>query len=161
MKGKLDQARTLLEETPAKTPDNAAAYYELARTQMHMALGNSRNLEQGFADAQKSIDQAVALDSRKLVYHKFAGHVAYFRAYLALQMGRPSLQQHFTEASGAFEAALNSKPTHPMEAFALEFNPSTNPRQVTNNKGRNSLSVPRPWTATSPRPPACRFLISS
>ena len=58
MKGRVDQARRHCWRRPLrKMPDNAAAYYELARTHMHMALGNPQNLEQSFADAQKSIDQ--------------------------------------------------------------------------------------------------------
>ena len=119
MKGKVDQARTLLEETLAKTPDNAAAYYELARTQMHMALGNPKNLEQDFADAQKSIDQAVAHDSQQVMYHTFAGHVAFFQAYYALMLGKPDLKDHFIKACNAFEAALKIKPDYPQVMLYL------------------------------------------
>jgi hypothetical protein len=50
MKGEVDQARTLLEETLSERPDDAAAHYELARTRMHMALGDPKNLEQDFGN---------------------------------------------------------------------------------------------------------------
>jgi tetratricopeptide (TPR) repeat protein len=119
MKGKVDQARTLLEETLAKMPDNAAAYYELARTQMHMALGNPKNLERNFADAQKSIDQAIVHDSQKVVYHTFAGHVAYFRAYYAIMKGEPNVRENFIKACSAFETALKLRPDYPQVMLYL------------------------------------------
>lgn len=119
MEGKVDQARTLLEETLTKMPDNAAAYYELARTQMHMALGNPKTLEQDFAAAQKSIDQAVAHDSQQVMYHTFAGHVAHFQAYFALKLGKPDLKKHFIKACNAFEAALKVKPDYPQVMLYL------------------------------------------
>ena len=119
MKGKVDQARTLLEETLSKTPDNAAASYELARTQMYMALGKPKNLEQSFADAQQSIDRAVAGDSQQVMYHTFAGHVAYFQAYHALLSGKPDLKEHFIKACNSFEAALKLKPDYPQVMLYL------------------------------------------
>jgi len=112
MKGKVDQARTLLEETLAETPDNAAAHYELARTQRHMALGDPKNLEQDLADVQKSIDQAIAHDSQKVMYHTYAGHVAFGRAYYAMMLDKPNVKDGFIRACDAFEAALKIRPDY-------------------------------------------------
>lgn len=42
MQGKVDEAKTLLEEAISKNPTNAAAHYELARIQLHRALGKGR-----------------------------------------------------------------------------------------------------------------------
>ena len=119
MNGKVDQAKTLIEKSLAKTPNNAAAYYELARTQMHMALGNPKDLEQSFAEAQKSIDQAIAHDSQQVSYHTFAGQVAYFRAYYAMMSGKPNAKDHFAAACNAFEAALQIKPDYPQVVLYL------------------------------------------
>lgn len=119
MNGKVDQAKTLLEKSLAKTPNNAALYYELARTEMHMALGNPKDLERSFADAQKSIDQAVAHDSQQVMYHTFAGQIAFFRAYHAIMLGKPNVKDHFIAACNAFEAALQIEPDYPQVVLYL------------------------------------------
>ena len=119
MKGRADQARTLLEKTLAETPGNAAAHYELARTRMHMALGDPKNLEKDFADVQKSIDQAVAHDSQKVMYHTYAGRVAFGRAYYAMMLGKPNVKEHFIKACNAFEAALKIRPDYPQVMLYL------------------------------------------
>ncbi len=119
MRGKVDEARSLLKERLADAPDDAAAYYELARTLMHMALGNPPTIEQGFANAQTAIDQAVSHDSHQVVYHTYAARIAYFRAYVALQMGKPELHDHFAAASRAYETALKLKPDYPQVMLYL------------------------------------------
>lgn len=119
MRGKVDEARTLLEKTVETAPDHAAAHYELARTKMHMALGNPEDLATKLADAQKSADQAVVHDSQKVMYHSFAAQVAYLRAYHALMRGGTDAKEHFTAACGAFEAALKLKPDYPQVLLYL------------------------------------------
>lgn len=119
MKGRVDEARQLLEDSLKKTPSNAAAHYELARTQMHMALGDIQNVQQHFEAAQKSIDQAAAQDADHVMYQKFAGNVAHMRGYYALKFGKPDVQQHFANAAKAYQAALRIKPDYPQVALAL------------------------------------------
>jgi tetratricopeptide (TPR) repeat protein len=113
MTGKLDEALALLESRVDTAPEDAAAHYELARTKMHMALGNPEDLSTKLAGAHESAVQAVAHDPGGIVYHTFAGHVAYFRAYHALQQGATDGEEHFTAACSAFEAALKLKPDYP------------------------------------------------
>jgi len=119
MAGKVDEAKALLEQALTKTPNNAAVHYELARTQLHMALGDMKHLAQGIADAQQSIGNAVEHDPQMVSYHTFAGHVAYFRAYMALQMQQPGVKEHFAEACRAFKSALTLKPDYPQVMLYL------------------------------------------
>jgi tetratricopeptide (TPR) repeat protein len=119
MAGKVDEAKALLDKALMETPSNAAAHYELARTQLHMALGDIRNLEQHIADAHRSVGNAVKADPKKVMYHTFAGHVACFRAYMAQQMQQPALKEHFAEACRAFESALTLKPDYPQVLLFL------------------------------------------
>jgi tetratricopeptide (TPR) repeat protein len=119
MAGKADEAKALLEQALTETPNDAAAHYELARTQFHMALGDMRHLEQGIADAHRSIGHAIEHDSQKVIYHTFAGHVAYFRAYLALQMQKSDVKEHFAEACRAFVSALTLKSDYPQVMLYL------------------------------------------
>jgi tetratricopeptide (TPR) repeat protein len=119
MAGTVDKAKALLEKTLTETPDNAPAHYELARTQLHIALGDMRQLAQGIADAHQSIGNAIKHDSQKVMYHTFAGHVAYFRAYMALQRQQPTVKEHFAEACRAFESALTLKSDYPQVMLYL------------------------------------------
>lgn len=119
MEGKVDQARSLLEKTLAEKPDDATAHYELARTRMHMTLGNPKDMERDLADAQKSVDQAVALGPRKVMYHTFAGRVAFFRAYYAMMLGKPNVKEHLAKACNAFDTALKAAPDYPQVVLFL------------------------------------------
>jgi tetratricopeptide (TPR) repeat protein len=119
MQGKVDEAKALLDKTLTETPNDAAAHYELARIQLHRALGDIKNLEPHITAADRSIGNAVKHDSKKVVYHTFAGHVACFRAYMALQMQKPGLQEHFAEACRAFESALALRPEYPQVLLYL------------------------------------------
>jgi len=119
MAGKVDEAKAQLEQALTDTPNSAAAHYELARTQLHMALGDIRNLEQHLAEAHRSIGNAVKHDPKKVMYHTFAGQVAYFRAYMAMQMRQPGLKERFTETCRAYESALALKPDYPQVLLFL------------------------------------------
>lgn len=136
MVGKVDEAKALLDKALTETPNDAAAHYELARTQLHMALGDMRHLAQGIADAQQSIGNAVEHGPQKVMYHTFAGHVAYFRAYMALQMQQGGLNEHFAEACRAFESALALKPDYPQVMLYLVELHSHFPESAGANKSR-------------------------
>ena len=113
MQGKVDQAKTLLEQAISNNPNNAAAHYELARIQLHMALGGGgrETLFDMIGDAQETIDKAVELDPKNVSYAFYAGHVSYFQAYFALMTGGQP-KEHLARATGAFETALRLKPDY-------------------------------------------------
>jgi tetratricopeptide (TPR) repeat protein len=119
MAGKVDESKVLLEKALTETPNHAAAHYELARIQLHMALGDIRSLDQHIADAHRSIENAVKHGPTKVMYHTFAGHVAYFRAYVAVQMRQAGLKDHFAEVCRAFDSALALKPDYPQVLLYL------------------------------------------
>jgi len=120
MQGKADEAKTLLEEAIAQDPNNAAAHYELARTQWHMALGNPKNLEGDFGDALQSIEKAVENDPGNVIYPFFEGHVASMLAYIsAMTEDQPGTKENLARACGAFESALKLKPDYPQAMLYL------------------------------------------
>ncbi len=114
MQGKVDQAKTLLEQAISKNPDNAAAHYELARIQLLRALGANGKI----SDAQDPADKAVELDPKNVSYAFYAGHVSYFQAYFALMTGGQP-KEHLARATGAFESALRLKPDYHQARLCL------------------------------------------
>ena len=113
MQGKIDEAKTLLEQAISKNPNNATAHYELSRIQLHMALGKGgrETLIDMIGDAQENIDKAVELDSENVIPTFFAGHVYYIQAYYSLMTGGQP-KEKLAKAIGAFESALKLKPDY-------------------------------------------------
>ena len=119
LQGQLEPAKVLLEQTLQKEPDDAAAYYELARVQYHLALGKPQELAQHMTAAAESISKAIKLDDQPVQYHTFAGQVAFMRAYLALLQQQPELKTRFAETCAAFETALQRQPNNPVVLLYL------------------------------------------
>jgi len=114
MQGKVDEAKTLLEQDISRNPNNAAAHYELARIQLHMALGWGEREGSGvdmIGDAQETIHKAVELDPKNVIYTFFAGHVDCMLAYISLKAGGQN-KEKLARAIGAFESALKLKPDY-------------------------------------------------
>ena len=119
MNGKLDQARTTLEERIETAPNDALALFELSRTELHMGLGDPRQLSERLKGSREFIDRAVAIDSQAVPFRTFAGHVAFFQAYHAKQNGSPKVKEHFSAASDSFQTAVRLKPNYPQVMLYL------------------------------------------
>ena len=124
MQGKSDEAKTLLEDAIAQNPNDAAAHYELARTQCHMSLGNPRNIEEDFGDALQSIEKAVENDPGNVIYPFFEGYVASMLTYISAHSEDvPGIKENLATACGAFESALKLKPDyHQAMLYLVELN---------------------------------------
>jgi tetratricopeptide (TPR) repeat protein len=119
MQGKVDDARAILEQDIQKNPHNAAAYYELARTRLHMALGNMKKLEERIREAQQSIVKAIENDPNNVIYPFFEGHIALFQAYPSLMQNQPDAKEKVARLCEAFESALKLKPDYPQAMLYL------------------------------------------
>jgi len=123
MQGKIDEAGTLLEQAISEKPDNSAAHYELARVQLHRALGSgSRDaLTDMVGDARDTIDRAVSLTPEDVNSAVFAGYLGYLQAYTALMMGGKP-REKLVAATSAFDSALRLKPGHhPVVLYLIEL----------------------------------------
>ena len=119
MAGKAGEAKGLLEKALAENPEDAAGYYEFARTKFHIALGQGgRNIVDMLGDAQKSIDRAVQLDPKNVTYASFAGKNNFMQAYYGLMTGGQP-KEKLTNAIRAFESALKHKPDYHQAALYL------------------------------------------
>ena len=115
MEGKVDDANSLLERAVRENPHDAAAYYELARTRVHMALGNLEDMkkfQERIEDAQQSIAKARENDPNNVIYPFFEGYIAFFQAYISLMQNQPDAKDNVSRTCGAFESALKLKPDY-------------------------------------------------
>jgi len=115
MQGKVDDANSLLEQAIRENPHNAAAYYELARTRVHMALGkleDMKKVQERIEDARQAIIKAEENDPNNVIYPFFEGYIAFFQAYISLMQNQPDAKDNVARACGAFESALKLRPDY-------------------------------------------------
>jgi tetratricopeptide (TPR) repeat protein len=115
MQGKVDDARVLLEKAIQENPSNAAAYYELARIKVHMALGDPRDMKsvmERIGEAQQSIAKARAIEPSNVIYPAFEGGLALLQAYPAWMQNQPDTKEKMGKVCDAFESALKLKPDY-------------------------------------------------
>ena len=110
MDGKADQAVVLLNQILSSDSTNAAAHYELARTEHHMALGNPREMMGKINAVQSSIKKAVKYAPDNMVYSYFNAQTYYLQAYISLQFGQPGVNDKVNKTAAAFEQVLELKP---------------------------------------------------
>jgi len=119
MRGKADEAKSLLEQAIAGNPKNAAACYELARTQLYMATGDPEKMGDYLKGAQQSIEQAKQNDPKNVIYPFFEGHVAFFQTYISMSKNPEEAKKNIERLCGAFETALALKPDYPQAMLYL------------------------------------------
>ena len=112
MDGKADSAKELLEQVIREDSTNAAALYELARTEHHMGLGNIPELLGGLDDIQQNINKAVEYDPDNVIYSFYKGYVCCTRAYVSTMSGQPDVRERVEEVVSVYESVLNLKPDY-------------------------------------------------
>jgi tetratricopeptide (TPR) repeat protein len=112
MNGKADEAKTLLEKIISDDSTNADAFYELARSKFQMGLANPRELSTSLDDIQKTTELARKNDPENVIYAFFAGRVAFFQAYIALQRDPVNAKEKVKKLSEIYEDVLKLKPDY-------------------------------------------------
>jgi tetratricopeptide (TPR) repeat protein len=110
--GKADEARALLEQATSDDPDNALAHYELARTKFQIALGEPQQLLDNLGDIQQSIERAVEHEPDNVTYRFFAGRIAFFQAYISLNMNPVGAKDDVAKACSTYESVLELDPDY-------------------------------------------------
>ncbi|MFH2048332.1 MAG: hypothetical protein ABIJ12_02710 [bacterium] len=110
--GKVDEAKTLLNDHITANPADAAAYYELARIYYYMGPGDMKNIQSAIENGEKSIQKAVELDPSNPVYRYFDARVTFFKAYVPIQSDKEHAKEHVAAVCLAYEAVLESKPDY-------------------------------------------------
>ncbi|HWB53114.1 MAG TPA: tetratricopeptide repeat protein [Tepidisphaeraceae bacterium] len=115
MQGKVDDAKSFLEQSLRENPGDAQANYELARTLMHMALsmrGGMAGLINDLNQAHEAIARAEAIDPNDVKYPFFDGQIALLQAYPSLMRDQPDSRAKVQIVCKDYEAALKIKPDY-------------------------------------------------
>lgn len=115
MAGKADEARAILEKKIADDPKDAAARFELARTNLHIGLGGGfggmREMVEQFEESMKQpIDKAAALDPENKNYAILAADFAFLHAYMSMKGGGADLAPRVESMCAAYEKVLAIDP---------------------------------------------------
>ncbi|MBC8206248.1 MAG: hypothetical protein ISR85_04145 [Kiritimatiellales bacterium] len=117
--GNADAALEMLEQTVATEPGNAEAWYELARTKIHIGLGNPQTMMEAMKEAQTVAETAAKIEPDNLIYAIFKSKACGTGAYIALHQDGPNAKETVQRALDAYEQVLQLKPDYHEAKLAL------------------------------------------
>jgi len=103
MDGKADSAVVLLSKVILDEPDNAMAYYELARTKTHLMLGGGKYQ---IGEIIENSSKACELDPDNLAYAFFDANTKFLDVYIDLMRGKEGISDKLDISLAAFKKAL-------------------------------------------------------
>ncbi len=115
LSGKVDEAKTLLDNHLADNPDDAAAYYELARLHLYTVTGGpggKMGLQESISKSLEAIETAQRIDPDNVIYCFFAARVIFMNSYMAMQSGDEDIKGQVKKICDAFDAVLELKPDY-------------------------------------------------
>jgi tetratricopeptide (TPR) repeat protein len=116
MSGHADSALIVLDETIIAEPENAAAYYERARTKHHIMLGaGGYDIGEIIADASKACE----LDPDNAIYAYFEANAKFLDVYVDMMRGKEDIQDKLETSFASFENTLNIKECFPAVLVTL------------------------------------------
>jgi tetratricopeptide (TPR) repeat protein len=119
MKGKVDEAKTLLEGILAKESTNAMAHYEMARLKLYMFVGRGNVSLDEIASAA---GKAVTCEPANVVYAYFLAMSKFMNAFMAMQMQKEGMKDLVQETCTQFEKVLALKPDyHEARLYLVEL----------------------------------------
>ena len=108
--GNADSTMIILEQIVSNDSNCAIAWYELARTEQHMGLGNPRQMTLHLENALLYIDKALLNDPKNPAYLYYKGILQSLNMYMALQMGQENVQEELGEIEENYLALLEVRP---------------------------------------------------
>ncbi len=128
--GNADAALVMLEQAVATEPDNAAAWYELARTKAHIGLGNPRTIMESMAESLEAAKKAAELDPNNLIYAIYKAKSCGTDAYIALHQDGANVKEKVMKYLSAYEHVLELKPDyHEAKLSLVEYLKSLPPEK--------------------------------
>jgi tetratricopeptide (TPR) repeat protein len=110
--GNADAALVMLGQVVASEPGNAAAWYELARTKAHIALGNPPSMMEMMKASQEAAEQASMLEPDNLIYAIYKAKARGMEAYIALHQNGLDAKEKVQGALAAYGQVLVLKPDY-------------------------------------------------
>ncbi len=119
MDGKADAALDLLQQNLVADAENAAVWYERARTQDHIALGNPGSMMETMEESRDAAEKAAALEPDNLIYAIYKAKALGKVVYIALHQNAPDTQEKVQRMLAAYERVLELKPDYHEARLAL------------------------------------------
>lgn len=122
IKGQAEAAKQILAEAIAEDSTLAVSWFELARTQHHISLGNPRELVKNLVEINRLAEKAVELDSKNVIYRYYLANLNFLNFYVAMQMGGENLSENFNKVAESYKTVLKLKPDyHEAKLFLVEL----------------------------------------
>lgn len=110
MSGKADQAAVALEELLKNDSTNSQAYFELARTRIHLFLGGTQFSPEAWSKVVGSFQQAVKYAPGNATYAFYFAYSRFFDAFISMMSEQPDVADKINAACTAFDAVLKVDP---------------------------------------------------
>lgn len=116
MSGKVDEAKSLLNEVIKKDSTNALAHYEMARLKHYMLIGGGGN---NIDDILGSVNKAVMYDSQNSTFAYYKAIVLFFNAFMAMETGTGEVKKSIEATCIQLKKVLSMKPDYHEAALYL------------------------------------------
>jgi tetratricopeptide (TPR) repeat protein len=103
MHGHADSAIILLNGVIESNPENAIAYYELARAQQHLMLARQKY---DIPDVVSNAAKASELDPENIIFAQFEASARFLEVYMELMGGNEDVHTQLGQAEKAYEKVL-------------------------------------------------------
>jgi tetratricopeptide (TPR) repeat protein len=103
MHGHADSAVVLLNEVIKANPEEAKAYYELARAQQHLMLARQKY---DIPDVVYNASKATDLDPENIIFAQFESNARFLEVYMELMGGNEDVHSKLEQAEKAYEKVL-------------------------------------------------------
>lgn len=119
MNGKVDESKALLKEILTNDSTNAMAWYELARLNHYLLIGN---VEVKASDIVSPIFKAANLEPENVTYAYYKAISSFLSAFMAMQTGQGEVKNIIIETCAHFEKVLTLKPDyHEARMYLVEI----------------------------------------
>ncbi|MCU0613077.1 MAG: hypothetical protein MUE60_14980 [Candidatus Eisenbacteria bacterium] len=112
MAGHADSAMAGLQSLVATDSTNAAAWYEMARTEHHIGLGNPQELFDRLERVDRAVEMAALRDPQNVTYRFYKGYVKSVLAYASLMRQQPDARDRVNAAVSALESLVSLNPDY-------------------------------------------------
>ncbi|MEN8225786.1 MAG: hypothetical protein ABFS05_10550, partial [Bacteroidota bacterium] len=114
--GHADSSVILLSKIIVDDPENAMAYYELARTKQHLMLGGGNyKIDEIIENASKASE----LDPTNLSYAYLEAHSKFLDVYIDIMRGQEEVSEKLNASIAAFEKVLEIEDCYPTVLITL------------------------------------------
>lgn len=110
--GHADSARLLLDKIVEDNPEMALAWYELARTTLHMEMNNPQEIDQTLEKANTYMGKAISCEPKNALYYSYKGGLETLQFYMALQMGKEDAGSYLVQLEETYNTVFQLDPSY-------------------------------------------------